>query len=232
MSNSNLSFNFLNNMEFWGSGLNVIRTRMPHKLDDFAKSLEKNHMDGGIWMVERLKDYIDEFYMKEGGMKIMIINSWIGLPFIPLLCENLDVSELHLVDLDKEALELSQYFNRYYSQEKFVKQHLYNYDVPFEFERLNKIDADIVICMNSEQLYPLKELSTANPYAIFAVQNSNVVTEMYGINCMKDIDDLKESVGLEEIGYEGRIRQEYHDWQGRKEYDRFMIIGQKQQPFS
>lgn len=223
-----LNFNFLNNFKYWGEGLQVIERRMPHKLTDFRQSLEQNNMDASIWLVEELKNYIDEYYLKTGSMRVLILNSWLGIPLVPLLCENIDVSQLHLVDIDDEALELSKLFHKHYSQDKFIKTRHHNLDIPFEFENLNKIDVDICICIHTEQMYPLKDLTTKNPISIFAVQNSNVVEEMYGINCVNSLEALKEQVSLDELGFEGVKKQNYYSWDGKKEYDRFMIIGQRQ----
>jgi hypothetical protein len=55
-----------------------------------------------------------------------------------------------------------------------------------------------------------------------------VVEEMYGINCVSSLDDLKEQVGIDEVGFEGTKKQTYYSWDGKKEYDRFMIIGQRE----
>jgi hypothetical protein len=135
-----------------------------------------------------------------------------------------------MVDIDDESIELSKLFNKHYSQDKFVNIRHHNLDIPFEFENLNKIEVDLVICMNTEQLYPLQELMTKNSHAIFAVQNSNIIEEMYGINCVQSAEDLTEQVGIQDVGFSGRITQNYYSWDGKKEYDRFMVIGQKE-PF-
>lgn len=228
MLNSNLNFNFLYNFKNWSEALHVIDKRMPHKLQDFRQSLDENNMESSIWMIEELKNYIEEYYTKTGSMRVLILNSWLGIPLVPLLCENIDVSQIHLVDLDEESIELSKIFHKHYAQEKFINIRHWNLDVPFEFENINKIDVDIVICMQTEQMYPLKELKTKNPQAILAVQNSNVIEEMYGINCVNSVDALKEQVGIEDAGYEGVKKQTYYSWDGRKEYDRYMVIGQRE----
>jgi len=228
MLNSNLNFNFLYNFKNWSEALHVIDKRMPHKLQDFRQSLDENNMESSIWMIEELKNYIEEYYTKTGSMRVLILNSWLGIPLVPLLCENIDISQIHLVDLDEESIELSKIFHKHYAQEKFINIRHWNLDVPFEFENINKIDVDIVICMQTEQMYPLKELKTKNPQAILAVQNSNVIEEMYGINCVNSVDALKEQVGIEDAGYEGVKTQTYYSWDGRKEYDRYMVIGQRE----
>jgi hypothetical protein len=227
-SSKELNYNFLNNFKNWGEGLSVIEAKMPHKLTDFRQSLEANNMEASTWLVEEVQKYIEEYYAKTGSLRVLILNSWLGIPLVPLLCENLDVAQLHLVDIDEESIELSKIFHKHYAQEKFINIRHWNLDVPFEFENLNKIDVDLVICICTEQMYPLKELTTKNPQAILAVQNSNVVEEMYGINCVSSLDDLKEQVGIDEVGFEGTKKQTYYSWDGKKEYDRFMIIGQRE----
>lgn len=223
-----LNFNFLNNFKHWGEALSIIEHKMPHKLADFRQSLSENNMDASVWLVEELQKYLEEYYAKSGSLRVLILNSWLGMPMVPLICENLDVAQIHMVDLDEESIELSKIFHKHYAQEKFVNLRHWNLDIPFEFENLNKIEVDVVICIHTEQMYPLDELVTKNPNAVFAMQNSNVVEEMYGINCVNSIEQLKEQIGLPEAEYEGTIQQTYHTWDGKREFDRFMIIGQKE----
>ena len=223
-----LNFNFLNNFKHWGEALHIIENKMPNKLADFRQSLSENNMEASVWLVEELKKYLEEYYAKNGNLRVLILNSWLGIPMVPLLCENLDVSQIHLVDLDEESIELSKIFHKHYAQDKFVNIRHWNLDIPFEFENLNKIEADVVICIHTEQMYPLKELNGKNAQAVYAVQNSNVVEEMYGINCVGSVEELKEQIGIDDTGYEGTKTQTYFSWDGKKEYDRYMIIGQRE----
>lgn len=221
-----LKSNFLDNYKFWGEAFYFIEKKAPHKLSDLRQCFEQNHVEAATWLVEELIEHIDNCARKE-KLKVLILNSWLGLPLVPLLCDNIDIGELHLVDLDQEALDLSKIFHKHYSQEKFIKLRHHNLDIPFAFEELNRIDADIVIAINTEQMYPLSELETKNPLALFACQNSNVTEEMYGINCVNSITDLKEQIGIDDTYYEGQIEQIYYSWDGQKKFDRFMIIGSK-----
>jgi len=221
-----LKSNFLANYKFWGEAFYFIEKKAPHKISDLRQCFEQNHVEAAEWLVEELQKNIDNCARQE-KIKVLVLNSWLGMPLVPLLCENLDIGELHLVDLDKEALDLSKIMHKHYSQEKFVKIRHHNLDIPFAFDELNKIDADVVIAINTEQMYPLKELQTKNPMALFACQNSNVIEEMYGINCVDSIEDLKEQIDLDEIYYSGQREQTYYSWDGQKKYDRFMVIGSK-----
>jgi hypothetical protein len=221
-----LKSNFLNNFKFYGEALYFIEQKAPHKLSDLRQSYEENHVEAASWLVEELIKTLENCARQE-KVKVLILNSWLGMPIVPLLCENIDVGELHLVDLDREALDISKIMHKHYAQEKFVKIRHHNLDIPFAFDDLNKIDADIVIAINTEQMYPLEELVTRNPMAVFACQNSNVIEEMYGINCVNSIEDLRNQIGLEETFYEGQIEQTYYSWDGQKKYDRFMVIGSK-----
>ena len=221
-----LKSNFLNNFKFYGEALYFIEQKAPHKLSDLRQSYEENHVEAASWLVEELIETLENCARQE-KVKVLILNSWLGMPIVPLLCENIDIGELHLVDLDREALDISKIMHKHYAQEKFVKIRHHNLDIPFAFDDLNKIDADIVIAINTEQMYPLEELVTRNPMAVFACQNSNVIEEMYGINCVNSVEDLKDQIGLEETFYEGQIEQTYYSWDGQKKYDRFMVIGSK-----
>ena len=100
-SSKELNYNFLNNFKNWGEALSVIEKRMPHKLVDFRQSLEGNNMEASTWLIEEVKEYMEEYYTKTGSMRVLILNSWLGMPIVPLLCENIDVSQIHLVDIDE-----------------------------------------------------------------------------------------------------------------------------------
>ena len=221
-----LNFNFLNNLQHWGNALAKVEHEMKHKHDDFRQALNPNTMEAAIWLVEELKNSLDD-YMKDEQFSILVLNSWLGVPLVPLLCENISVGELHLVDIDEEALELSKVFNKHYITEEYIKVNHWNMDVPFAFDELNQLKVDIVITMGAEQMYPLKDLKTANKHALFAVQNSNVIEEMYGINCVDSEQALIENAGLKKVDYTGKQKQFYYDWNGKVYFDRFMAIGSK-----
>lgn len=217
-----LNYNFLNNYKNWGSALDKIGHEMPYKHEDFRKSLNPNSMEAAIWLVEELLKNIDN----EKKLTITVLNSWLGFPLIPLLCENMNVEKINLIDVDNDALELSKVFNRYYREQGIDLNHI-NWDVPFAFHDINALNTDVVISLSAETMYPLRELTTANPKCIFAVQNSNLIKEMYGINCVDSIEKHTENTGIEDVLYSGSIKQKYWTFDGLNEYDRFMVIGSK-----
>ena len=102
-----------------------------------------------------------------------------------------------------------------------------NWDIPFAFHDINALDTDVVISLVCETMYPLKTLTTANKNCIFACQSSNVFREMYGINCVPTIEDHVENVGITNVLYQGSIEQSYWSWEGKVNFDRFMVIGTK-----
>ena len=218
-----LSFDFLHNFSNWGNALDKINHEMPHKHEDFRKSLNPNSMEATIWLCEMLSDLDEE---KKTDLNITILNSWLGFPLVPLLCENFSVKKINLIDVDEDALELSKVFNKHYADQGIDLNHL-NWDVPFAFHDINAMDTDIVISMCAETMYPLKDLTTANPDCVFAIQNSNVIKEMYGINCVDSIEEHKKNAGVNSVLYEGSIIQKYWTFDGLNEFDRFMVIGTK-----
>jgi hypothetical protein len=179
-------------------------------------------MDAAIWLVEELKRIQD---IPE-ELNITILNSWLGFPLVPLLCENLNVKKINLIDIDKDALELSKVFNRFYSDGGIELDHI-NWDVPFAYHDINALETDVVISIGCETMYPLKKMTTANPDCIFACQSSNVFREMYGINCVPTIEEHVENVGVTDVRYNGQIEQSYWSWDGKVTFDRFMVIGKK-----
>lgn len=217
-----LSYNFLNNYKNWGDALDKIQYEMTWKHEDFRKSLNPNSMEAAIWLVEQLDELVD-------GRKltITVLNSWLGFPLVPLLCENLNVKKINLIDVDNDALELSKVFNRHYSQEMGIDLNHVNWDVPFAFHDINALHSDIVISMCAETMYPLRELTTSNPECLFAIQNSNVIKEMYGINCVDSIEEHLKNTGVTKPLYTGSIKQKYWTFDGLNEFDRFMVIGNK-----
>ena len=217
-----LSYNFLNNYKNWGDGLDKINHEMPYKQEDFRKSLNPNSMEAVIWLVEELLKHIDN----EKKLNITVLNSWLGFPLVPLLCENLNVEKINLIDVDNDALELSKVFNRHYREEGVDLNHI-NWDVPFAFHDINAMESDVVISMCAETMYPLKELTTANSDCIFAIQNSNLIKEMYGINCVSSPSEHLENTGIKKVLYEGNIKQKYWTFDGLNEFDRYMAIGKK-----
>ena len=134
-----LSYNFLNNYKNWGDGLDKINHEMPYKQEDFRKSLNPNSMEAAIWLVEKLDEHLDN-----RKITITVLNSWLGFPLVPLLCENLNVGKINLIDVDNDALELSKVFNRYYREQGIDLNHI-NWDVPFAFHDINAMDSDVVI---------------------------------------------------------------------------------------
>jgi len=216
-----LNYNFLNNYKNWGLGLEKINHEMPWKHEDFRKSLNPNTMEAAIWLVEELqKQSVPD------NAHVVILNSWLGFPLVPLVCENLSVKKLTLIDIDNDALELSKVFNSYYSEQGIELNHL-NWDVPFAYHDINALNTDVVISIGCETMYPLKNMTTANPDCIFACQSSNVFREMYGINCVPTIEEHIENVGVTNVSYQGSIKQSYYSWDGKIEFDRFMVIGKK-----
>lgn len=217
-----LNYNYLNNYRYWGEGLEKISHEMPWKHEDFRKTFNPNTMDASIWLVEKL---IEKVSFKE-PIEVIILNSWLGFPLVPLLCENLPIKKINLIDVDKDALELSKVFNKHYSNQGIDLNHI-NWDVPFAYHDINALHADLVVSIACESMYPLKKLTTANTDAIFACQSSNVFREMYGINCVPNESEHIDNVGIKDVLYSGTIKQHYWSYDGRVDFDRFMVIGSK-----
>lgn len=222
-----LNFNFLNSLRYWHEGLSKIAYHLPEMDSHFRDSLAPNNMEAGIWLVEKLKPVIEEESLRSKGLHVLILNSWLGIPLVPLLCENLDIATFDMVEMDGRANELSRIFHKHYIQEKFINFHYHTLDAPFAISTLNMIKADVVINMNCEQMYPLTDLKVANPFAIYAMQSSNVTEEMLGINCVSSAAELSTQLGLAKIHSAEKKLQEMYTWEGRKFFERYQVIGTK-----
>ena len=137
-------------------------------------------------MVEELKKYLGRILRKEWQLACVDSQLVVGNTNGSSLCENLDVSQIHLVDLDEESIELSKIFHKHYAQDKFVNIRHWNLDIPFEFENLNKIEVDVVICIHTEQMYPLQELNGKNASSLRSAElkrgRGNVWYQLRGIS--------------------------------------------------
>ena len=85
-----LKLNFLTSFRYWGMALDKIEHEMPHKHDDFRKSMNPNTMDAAVWLIEELVKQLDP----EKEYNIIVLNSWLGFPLVPLICENIVKHEL------------------------------------------------------------------------------------------------------------------------------------------
>lgn len=220
-----LNFNFLTTYHDVGAALDKIGHEMPWKNMDFRQTLKPNNIDAYVWLIEELQKTLDP----EKPINVVILNSWLGFPLVPMLFENIpNISRMTLVELDAEALELSHIFTKNYSKRREgIPFDFPNLDIPFSFDQIGNLDADLVISVACETMYPLKSLKMKKSDCVFACQSSNVFREMYGINCVPTIDAHIENAGINEILYEGSIKQSYWSFDGKIEYDRFMVIGRK-----
>jgi hypothetical protein len=226
-----LNYNFLTNFRYWGLALEKMDHEMPHKREDFKKSMNPSTVDASVWLMEELVRIIKADNdgippSEQKSYNIVVLNSWLGFPLVPLICENIKVKHMDLIDIDNEALELSKVFNKNYIENGIDINHLC-LDIPFAFHDINALDADIVISLGCEQMYPLRDLTTANSECIFALQSSNVIQEMYGINCVSNIEEHLENTGIKTPLYQGQVEQYYYNWEGKVFFDRFMAIGKK-----
>ena len=222
-----LNFNFLNNFRYWSEALSRIAATVPEKESHFRECINANNMQSAVWLVEDLLKVVKEEAIRQEGYHVMIINSWLGIPLVPLLCENLDIARIEMVEIDAEANDLSRIFNKHYIQDKHINIQYHTVDAPFAIHHLNTMEPDIVINMHCEQMYPLADLKVSNPYAIYAMQSSDVAEEMMGINVVKSTKELAKQLALTKVFSESQKLQETYTWGGLKFFDRFQVIGSK-----
>ena len=103
----------------------------PHRMTDVAKSFALNQIQSKSWLVEHLSMH----YKKCNS--VWVLGSWYGNVIVPLLKHYLRDCIIHLVDYDKEALELS---NVYCYKHLGANNITYNHkDVNFDMQDLDCI---------------------------------------------------------------------------------------------
>jgi hypothetical protein len=222
-----LNFNFLNNLPYWSEALNTIAFQQPDMESHFRDSLTKNNMDACVWLVETVKPIVEEESLRQEGLRVLVLNGWLGIPLIPLLCENLSIAVFDIVEMDARANNLSRIFNKHYIQNEHIQFRYHTLDAPFAIPQLNAMTPDIVINLQCEQMFPLTDLRVSNPFAIYAMQSSDIPEEMMGINCVKGEAEFTSQLGLTTIYSASKRIQEMYTWEGRKFYDRYQAIGTK-----
>ncbi len=182
----------------------------PHRMTDVAKSFALNQIQSKSWLAEHLS-----MFSYDKNNDIWILGSWYGNVIVPLLNHYLKDCNIHLVDYDKEAIELS---NVYCHKHLGLRNITYNHkDVNFD---LQDLEADIIINTSCEHMLPMKDF---NHKGLCAYQSNNYRKDSSHINCVDSIEEFIEQCDFKKVLYSGE--KQFHEYDD--EYKRFMIIGER-----
>lgn len=195
----------------WSRVMQWVNYKWPHRVEDFAKSYSRNQFYAKTWLVECL-DMID--YDINHKTNIWLLGGWYGTLLVPLLQQKYKIGrKIHLVDFDKEALEIAHYLHGHHIQ----THHL---DCNFEWERIEKCKADILINTSCEHMYPMTDLKTD---ALCVFQSTNFKDDHAHINPVDTLGDFINQCNFKETLFSGD--KMFHDYDD--EHKRFMVIGYK-----
>jgi hypothetical protein len=192
----------------WSEAFRYIVDKYPYRVKDFAQSFSENQFVAKTWLIEQLM--MHKVSDKKNKV-IWIIGSWYGTLLVPLLYKNFtSISEINLVDYDKESLFVANYLFA-----DSIKTHCLdaNFDLP-------KIEADIIINTSCEHMYPMKDFDFSG---LCVFQSNNFDKEPAHINCVNSLQEFKDQSGLTKIDFEGEINFHKYD----DNYKRYMLIGEK-----
>lgn len=177
--------------------------KFPHRAKDIVQSFDLKQVLCKRWLIDELKNVTSKI---DGPRKIYIAGSWYGNVLVPLLQEMFPGTEIHLHDIDEEAIKISKsiYFNNYDSVKPSVK------DCTEFFYSKRKT---LVINTSCEHMAPLQ----IKPDVYVILQSNDYREIEEHINCVDSPEELAEQYNVKEIYYTGKLKFE--------KYTRYMVIG-------
>lgn len=184
----------------------------PHRVEDFARSFSRNQFYSKTWLVETL-DLIDFDFTSKTNF--YILGSWYSSILVPLLFLKYELTrKIHLVDFDDETLQVAKTLH---GTEKIMT---HKWDCNFEWNKVEKCAADVLINTSCEHMYPMTDVKTD---ALCIFQSNNFKHDAAHINCVDTLGDFINQCNFKQVLWSGE--RPFHDYDD--EHKRFMVIGYK-----
>lgn len=159
---------------------------LPINMDAFS--------DGQIASKLWLCDGVEEFFKGKSAGKVWIYGAWYGvLAFLLLSRNQLHVKEIHLFDIDSEAIEVSKKLLDHWKFSKQVKVFYHHHDV--SQKKVDLEPPDLLINTSVEHFFNYQWWDTIPQGTYYALQATNMVHSEH-INPIADIKDFSEKMGL------------------------------------
>ena len=189
-----------------------IEDTLPEYSSSHTDSVSNSQYESKKWLCDILST---GKFGKKDPLKIEIVGSWFGWPFIEMLEEAvIKIDQLDLYDLDEHCHNITRKYFGYFKPEYKLNIH-YDY-----FERNDHRIRHMIICTSCEHMddiVEMKEYYKETPKPVLVLQSNNYYEIEDHINCVDNAEELafkNEIVNIQvasekDFGY----------------YKRFLVIG-------
>lgn len=197
------------------------------KMNQFEQFLSVNKdsfSDGQIksklWLCEKLESNTE--LIKNDSLKVWVLGAWYGLlPFLILSRGRMKIQNLHLVDVDAEAVHISKKFLDHWVQKKFDIQFHHADFFSLELSHLNK--PNLVINTSCEHFKDNSWLDKIPPGAMVALQSTNMQHPTH-CNAPLDLSDFVKNVS-QWVNIETADQIDFN--YPSLKFSRYMLIGRR-----
>lgn len=180
------------------------------KIEELRDALSDGQLLSKNWLVETLAGLMadNKIEMPEGRpLRIVVLGGWIGTLSLMIFSWELPV-EITSVDLDSRANSIAHKIN--YGL-KFNTLDRDMYDVDY-------LNYDVIVNTSSEHIPDITRWrNSINANKIVIVQNNNYLGAEGHVSTVRNSDELRNKLNLNEVLYEGT--------RAFPQYDRYMLIG-------
>jgi len=191
----------------WWKTWSYVSNQKPYIFERLGHASTKSQLQSKLWIVNEL------IRLDLKPNKVAILGGWYANYITTLLIEELKTSEVHNYEIDKDALEVSQKFNkRYENKFKTIQKNVMIEPIKEYY--------DMIINSSCEHMFPMFKFKEINPALnpIYVLQSTSDSSYQDHINCVKSPDELIEQIKLETILYKGSLLLS-------NGMTRFMVIG-------
>lgn len=192
--------------DWWKTWSNVLKEK-PYIFERLGHASTKSQLQSKLWIVNELIN------LNLKPSKVAILGGWYANYITPLLIEELNVSEVHNYEIDKDALEVSEKFNKRYEKKfKTIQQNVILKPIKEYY--------DTIINSSCEHMFPMYKFREINPALnpLYVLQSTNDNSYQDHINCIKTSEELIEQAKLEKVMFKGSLVLS-------NGMTRFMVIG-------
>jgi len=178
--------------------------------------------DGQIASKLWLCDTVENFLKSKSIEKVWIYGSWYGvLAFLLLSRGRLSFKQIHLFDIDTEALMVSQKLLDHWNFTEQVKVFFHHHDVT---KKMTELDTpNLLINTSVEHFYNYQWWDTVPRGTYYALQSTNMIHDEH-INPINSLKDFSEKMNFATPpDFEGSKDFSYPGF----EFTRFMLVGKK-----